>query len=65
LSRFDEVELIRVWAAATGLLLAACYFVALYAGVKSEMLPMLITPIGGFELFFFGQDVWCRMRARG
>jgi len=52
-------ELMRVWAALTGLALAIWYFVALYMGVKTtDTLPMLIAGIGGFEMVLFGQDFW-------
>ena len=54
-------ELMRVWAALTGLVLAACFFVALGLGVKmSDTLPMLISGIGGFELVLFAQDLWLK-----
>ena len=56
-------DLMRVWAAITGLFLAICYFGALYLGVKiSPMLPMLISAIGGFEMVLYGQDLWLRRR---
>lgn len=52
-------DLMRVWAALTGLVLAAWYFVALYMGVKTgDTLPMLISGIGGFEMVLYGQDIW-------
>ena len=56
-------ELMRVWAALTGLALAAWFFVALYMGVKmSDTLPMLVSGIGGFEMVLFAQDVWFKRR---
>jgi hypothetical protein len=64
--QFSLLDLLRVWAAVTGLLLAIWYFGALYLGAMayaSPMLPMLIASIGGFELFLFSQDVWLKWRA--
>ncbi|RYE52714.1 MAG: hypothetical protein EOP20_14520 [Hyphomicrobiales bacterium] len=56
-------DMMRVWAAATGLVLAAWYFAAVYFGFRaSELLPMLVTAIGGFEMFLYGQDVWLRKK---
>lgn len=56
---------LRVWAALTGVLLAALYFVTLTLGLKPWwMLPPLITGIGGFELFLFAQDFWLKRRDR-
>ena len=56
-------DLMRVWAAITGLILAITYFGALYLGLKvSPTLPMLISAIGGFEMVLFGQDIWLRRR---
>jgi hypothetical protein len=66
--QFSLLDLLRVWAAVTGLLLAALYFGALYAGfpaLASPMLAMLIASIGGFELFLFSQDMWLKRRSRG
>lgn len=56
-------DLMRVWAALTGLILAAWYFGSLWFGLKmSDTLPMLISGIGGFELVLFGQDIWLKRR---
>jgi len=56
-------DMMRVWAAITGLALAAWYFVAAYFGRgNSDLVPMLVTAIGGFELFLFGQDVWLKKK---
>jgi Na+-translocating ferredoxin:NAD+ oxidoreductase RnfD subunit len=61
--KLGTLDLTRVWAAVTGLLLAAWFFGALYFGVMiSPLVPMLITAIGGFELVLFGQDVWLKRR---
>ncbi|WP_156839265.1 hypothetical protein [Novosphingobium aquimarinum] len=55
----------RVWAMLTGLALAVLYFGAVYLGSQpSELLPMLVTAIGGFEMFLFGQDVWLKKKGR-
>ena len=58
-------DLMRVWAAITGLVLAAWYFGCLYMGVKTyATLPMLIAAIGGFEMVLYAQDVWFKRRSR-
>lgn len=59
-------DMTRMWAMVTGLALAALYFGALYLGFRpSETLPMLVTAIGGFELFLFGQDFWLKRKRAG
>jgi hypothetical protein len=59
-------DLVRFWALLTGVALAAWYFVADYLdAVHSQMLPMLVTAIGGFELYLFGQDLWMKWRRSG
>ena len=63
LSTFD---MMRVWAAVTGLVLAVAYFAGLWLGnPANETLAMLVTGIGGFELFLFGQDRINRRRRHG
>lgn len=63
LSFFDRL---RVWAAITGLLVATCYFTALYLGMAvSPMLPLLIAGIGGFEIFHWAQDIAIERKRRG
>ena len=58
-------DLMRVWAALTGLALVLFYFVELASGVQpSPLLPMLVTGIGGFEMFHWGQDLWLKRRGR-
>lgn len=53
----DTFDMVRVWAALTGLVLAAVYFLVLLLGHEpSQTLVMLVAGIGGFELFLFGQD---------
>lgn len=52
-------DLMRVWAALTGVILAVSYFAALGFGIQpSDIIPMLVTAIGGFELVLYAQDVW-------
>jgi hypothetical protein len=59
-------ELMRVWAALTGVALALWYFGALYLGAKTtDLLPMLITGIGGFEMVLFAQDIWIKRKRHG
>jgi hypothetical protein len=58
-------DMTRMWAMLTGLALAALYFVALFLGIEvSETLPMLVTAIGGFEMFLYGQDVWLKRKSK-
>ena len=58
-------DMTRMWAMATGLVLALLYFVAMYFGLKtSETLPMLVTAIGGFEMFLFAQDFWAKRKSK-
>ena len=56
LSTFD---MLRVWAALTGLVLAVVYFVQIGLGYEgSQSVMMLAAGIGGFEMFLFAQDKW-------
>jgi hypothetical protein len=56
-------ELMRVWAAVTGVMLALWYFAELYLGLKpGEMLAMLVTGIGGFEFVLYAQDIWIKRK---
>ncbi|MBW8785986.1 MAG: hypothetical protein JF593_15375, partial [Novosphingobium sp.] len=42
------------------------YFGALWQGVKPyEWMPMMVTAIGGFELYLFAQEQWRRISGRG
>ena len=62
--KLETFDMMRVWAAVTGLLLAVWFFTQLSLGGKpSEQLPMLVAAIGGFELFLYVQDTM-RRRAR-
>ena len=48
MSQLSTFDLMRVWAAVTGLLLVAGFFAAPYIGVvSSPMLPLLVAAIGG------------------
>jgi zinc transporter ZupT len=59
------IDMTRMWAMLTGLALAAWYFAAIYLGFKvSDLLPMLLTAIGGFEMFLYAQDVWLKRRRK-
>ena len=59
-------DLMRVWAAVTGLVLAAWFFLQLYlGGSSSDIVPMLVAAIGGFEMFLYGQDLVRRRRQNG
>ncbi|MFC0683780.1 MULTISPECIES: hypothetical protein [Sphingomonadaceae] len=63
--KFNTLELIRIWAAVTGVALAVWYFAAVYLDLQpTGALPMLVTAIGGFELFLFGQDQWLKRRGK-
>jgi hypothetical protein len=63
--KFNTLELTRIWAAVTGVALAVWYFAAVYFGLQpTGVLPMLVTAIGGFELFLFGQDQWLKRRGK-
>lgn len=63
--RDTTFELMRVWAALTGIVIALWYFGQIYFGTApTETLPMLVAGIGGFELFLYGQDLWLKKRGR-
>lgn len=63
--KLDTVKMMRVWAALTGLFLVALYFGMLSMGyLPSPMVAMLATAVGGFEIFFFGQDEWLKRRGK-
>jgi hypothetical protein len=56
-------DLMRLWAVLTGLALCAWFFVAWAMGLAtSQILPMLISAIGGFELMLYGQDLLIKRR---
>ena len=59
-------DLMRVWAAVTGLVLAAWFFIQLWlGGTVPELVPMLAVAIGGFELMLYAQDIMRRRRGHG
>jgi hypothetical protein len=58
--------MVRVWAAITGLVLAIWGLLSAWFGVgHSDLVPMLVAGIGGFEIFLTMQDAWARRRAGG
>ena len=60
-----QLDMMRVWAAITGLVLVALVFVQMALGMKlSDTLPMLAASIAGFELFLFAQDVVNKRKGR-
>ena len=63
----STLDMMRVWAAITGLVLVALVFVQMWMGIKiTDTLPMLAASIAGFEMFLFTQDeVNKRKRRRG
>ena len=59
------LEMMRVWAAITGVVLVALVFVQMALGMKvTDTLPMLAASIAGFELFLFAQDEVNKRRGR-
>ena len=60
-----QMDMLRVWASITGLVLVALVFVQMAMGMKlSDTLPMLAASIAGFELFLFAQDEVNKRRGR-
>ena len=60
-----QLDMMRVWAAITGLVLVALVFVQMAMGMKiTDTLPMLAASIAGFELFLFAQDVVNKRKGR-
>ena len=57
----DQTRQLSILACASGLLLAATFFGGLaFHADTPDWLPMMISAIGGFELFLFGQSVWLK-----
>ena len=55
------LELTRVWAALTGIVLAVIYFAQVAFGNPVQpLLALLVAGIGGFELVLYVQDVVLR-----
>ena len=60
-----QLDMMRVWAAITGLVLVALVFVQMAMGMKiTDTLPMLAASIAGFELFLFAQDMVNKRKGR-
>lgn len=61
----DMTNQISILAAATGLILIAFYFLALYLNADTaDWLPNVIACIGGFELYMFGQERWEAIKSK-
>ena len=59
------LEMMRVWAAITGLVLVVLVFGEMSLGYAvTNTLPMLAASIAGFELFLFAQDIVNKRRGR-
>ena len=60
-----QMDMLRVWASITGLVLVALVFVQMGMGIKiTDTLPMLAASIAGFELFLFAQDFVNKRKGR-
>ncbi len=63
--KLSNLDQLRVWAALTGLLLAAAYFAMVWLGLENrDSLVMLTVSVAGFELFFLTQELSQRWRQR-
>lgn len=63
--KLSNLDQLRVWAALTGLLLAAAYFAMVWLGLENrDSLVMLTVSVAGFELFFLTQELSQRWRRR-
>lgn len=61
----EEIRQLSILACVSGLLLVAVFFAGLWSGNPApDWLPMMISAIGGFELFMFGQSLWLRKVGR-
>ena len=59
------LDMMRVWAAITGLVLVALVFGEMGLGYRvTDTLPMLAASIAGFELFLFAQDMVVKRKGR-
>ena len=55
----------RLWAMVVGLVLAGWYFGEVQSGIEpSQVVPVLVAAIGGFELFLSGQDYWLKRKGK-
>jgi len=62
--KLDNIEQLRVFAALTGIVLALAGIVLALLGSKdADMVSLLATGVGGFELFFCGQALSRRLRS--
>lgn len=65
MTKYNAMEMVRIWAALTGLFLVALYFGQMWMqGTPSATVAMLATAIAGFEIFFFSQDQWLKRRKK-
>ena len=63
--KLSNLDQLRVWAALTGLLLAAAYFAMVWLGLENrDSLVMLTVSVAGFELFFLTQELSQAWRQR-
>jgi hypothetical protein len=63
--KLTTFDMLRVWAALTGVALAVAYFVLVWLELAhGDTLPMLVAAIGGFEMVLFAQDRWLTRRAQ-
>jgi len=63
--KYSSIDLLRIWAAITGLFLTLAYFVMVYVGRGNpEQVVLLTVATAGFELFFFAQEISQRFRRR-
>lgn len=61
----DQTRQLSILACVTGLVLAAVYFLAIWNGTAvPDWMAMMISAIGGFELFMFGQSLWLKRADR-
>lgn len=64
-ARLDTFTQIRAWAAATGLVLTGFFVGAVLMGREPiDLVPMLVTAIGGFEFALYANDLWHGRRTR-
>jgi hypothetical protein len=60
-----QIEQVSILACVTGLALCAAWFACLaLTGHAPESLAMLISAVGGFELYHFGQGLWTALARR-